>query len=173
MASEMECAGRILEVFPRLMRALVTEFHRQEGEGAITIPQYRILVRLQRSSCSMSELARCYGVTLPTMTKMINALVQKGLVERCPVPYDRRQVRLRLTKGGERVVREAQGRIQARLAEILGLLSSEEREGILASLEALQRAFRIEELRTEHGKEERQPRSSPSQTRTSGQRGGP
>ena len=64
---------------------------------------------LAPSGVRQSKIRRMLGVTAPVVTRMVRALVKLGLVERWREVYfgDRRQVRLGLTKAGERCIRKA------------------------------------------------------------------
>ncbi|WP_127531992.1 MarR family winged helix-turn-helix transcriptional regulator [Paenibacillus kobensis] len=55
-----------------------------------------------------SDLARSLGVTMPTVTQMVNVLEARGLLERHRDPNDRRAVRIRLTPEGEQTTIRAQ-----------------------------------------------------------------
>ncbi len=55
-----------------------------------------------------SEIRRMLGVTAPVVTRMVRALVGLGLVERWREQFgDRRQVRVGLTRAGEKCIRKA------------------------------------------------------------------
>jgi DNA-binding MarR family transcriptional regulator len=55
-----------------------------------------------------SEIRRMLGVTAPVVTRMVRALQGLGLVKRWRDHWDRRQVRVALTRAGERCIRRAQ-----------------------------------------------------------------
>ena len=52
---------------------------RRSGE-TVEISQWSTLKRIDRSPCTMSELARYKGVGLPTISKSVDMLVRRGLV---------------------------------------------------------------------------------------------
>lgn len=52
------------------------------------------------------DIAKRLRIEGPTLTRMIDALEQDGLVERVPDPADRRTKQLRVTQGGEAVLEE-------------------------------------------------------------------
>ncbi len=55
-----------------------------------------------------SDVRRMLGVTAPVVTRMVRALVKLGLVERWREQFgDRRQVRVGLTRAGEKCIRKA------------------------------------------------------------------
>ena len=60
------------------------------------------------SGVRQSDIRRMLGVTAPVVTRMVRALVRLGLVERWREQFgDRRQVRVWLTKAGEKCIRKA------------------------------------------------------------------
>ncbi len=91
----------------------------------LSLPQYRILGMLDESSAVSSVLAERLAVRPPTVTAVVDGLVQRGLVERRTVEGDRRRVSHVLTGDGRRVLDEADASVNARLCEIAGHLGSE------------------------------------------------
>ena len=139
--TEIECARLILETFPHAMRTLAHDM-RDVPHGLGTVPQYRILAYLHHHGHdTMGRLAERHSVTMPTMTKIVAGLVDKGLVEREADPRDRRVVRLRLTDSGDRLFMDLRARIEARLASLLAGMDDEERAALSCGLRALQRAI--------------------------------
>ena len=136
MTSDLECAGRILDSFPQAMRFMAHDMRDMSGRPG-TVPQYRILAFLyHHGPDSMGGLAERQNVTLPTMTKTVAGLVERGLIERETDAQDRRVVRLRLTPDGEAVFRDIQARMQARLATIIATMTADEKEALATGLQA-------------------------------------
>ncbi len=136
MTSDLECAGRILDSFPQAMRFMAHDMRDMSGRPG-TVPQYRILAFLyHHGPDSMGRLAERQNVTLPTMTKTVAGLVERGLIERETDAQDRRVVRLRLTPDGEAVFRDIQARMQARLATIIATMTADEKEALATGLQA-------------------------------------
>ena len=84
----------------------------------------------------MSELAASAGVAPPTATRMLDALVRDGLVERTPAEHDRRVVLISLTAGGRGAVDAAAERVAAR-ARVRDQLTPAEQEQAAALLRRL------------------------------------
>jgi len=84
----------------------------------------------------VSDLARAEQVRVPTMTPIVAALEQDGLVAREADPADARAWILRATAAGRRVLEEARARRVATLAAELRRLSPAER-AVLADAAAL------------------------------------
>lgn len=73
-----------------------------EADAGITVDQWVILQQLsQQDGRSQLELARATFKDAPTVTRIIDLLSQKKLVERTPDPADRRRFRIRLTTMGK------------------------------------------------------------------------
>lgn len=87
---------------------------------------------------TLSRLAEAERVTLPTMSKVVKALAEAGLVRKQPSGRDRRSVRISATPAGRRLMQAARRRRIRALAERL--------EGLpRRDLEALARAAALME----------------------------
>ncbi len=76
----------------------------------ITVDQWALLKNLrQRTDLSQKELAECCGKDQPTLTRIVDLLVSKKLVERRTNPNDRRSFVIHLTAEGERKVETLSG----------------------------------------------------------------
>lgn len=100
-----------LSVWVRLLRVhglMLRELRRRVPER-LTLPQFDALARLQRRPAGMTagELTRELLVTAGNVTGIVRRLVRQGLVERRPVPEDRRAVRLQLTPRARALMRRA------------------------------------------------------------------
>lgn len=77
-----------------------------EADAGITVDQWVILQQLdQQDGRSQLELARATFKDAPTVTRIIDLLSQKKLVERTPDPEDRRRFRICLTRAGREKIR--------------------------------------------------------------------
>jgi len=137
---EEELAQRILDIIPLVMRAMGAEM-RQQATAGFQVSHFRVLKLLQKQPRSLSELATCQAVALPTMSRTVSALVERGWVTRTEDTQDRRRVQLRMTDAGKIVFDELRVRAQARLAARLTSLSPEERAQVLAGLAILRQVF--------------------------------
>ncbi|MEC3880886.1 MarR family winged helix-turn-helix transcriptional regulator [Parapedobacter sp. 10938] len=74
-------------------------------EFGITVDQWSILKNLnQHADLSQKELAEYCGKDQPTLTRIVDLLVQKNLVERRANPSDRRSFVVHLTPAGEQKI---------------------------------------------------------------------
>ena len=70
-----ECGRQILEAVPMVMLAIRTWMRSHRGSD-LSVPQFRVLVYLHRhEGSSLSDIAEHVGLTLPSMSKMIDGLV--------------------------------------------------------------------------------------------------
>src|SRR4029077_12027052 len=76
---------------------------------------------LSAQARTLSELAVLQGVSLPTMSNSISAMVQRGWVRRSPA-QDRRVVILDVTPAGKAALERVGKAAEAHLAEILAPL---------------------------------------------------
>jgi DNA-binding MarR family transcriptional regulator len=106
--------------------------------GELTMAQIRVLFRLRnRGPMPSSSLATGLGVTLPTVTSVIDRLVAKALVERTDDPADRRRVIVGVTSAGREIVERVQQGRRARLSRALEELDERELVALVTGLEAL------------------------------------
>lgn len=89
---------------------------------------------------SMSELSRRLHLRPSTVTGLVDALVQRGTVERLQDPGDRRIVRAQLTKEGRKERERLRRRRQKRLMALLTDLSDDELATVHQALETLHAA---------------------------------
>lgn len=89
-----------LDVIPRAMKILRAEM-RKEAKHYLSVPQFRILANVNRGMKTINEISTHQGVSQPAMSKMIEILVQKGLLLRESNPQDRRCCVLKMTSEGK------------------------------------------------------------------------
>jgi DNA-binding MarR family transcriptional regulator len=76
-----------------------------EVEGRVTLPQLRVLVLTSdRKILTMAEVAELLEVHPSNATRLVDRLVQAGLLNRQDDPRNRRQLQLTLTEEGRQLV---------------------------------------------------------------------
>jgi DNA-binding MarR family transcriptional regulator len=125
----------------RLARRLRVERIAQGSiEQALSDTQLAALAALERhATMSPGELAEHEKVQPPSMTRVIAALEERGLVTRMPHPTDRRQVVLAVTAEGRELVYQARRLREAWLAMRLQELSPQERATLRAAAPILEK----------------------------------
>lgn len=140
-ASAMECARAVLDAVPLMMRAIGTHM-RTHGGVNLSIPQFRTLLFLrQHEGASISNLAEHLEIALPSVSKLIDGLVARGMVRRQPHATDRRRVTLALTTVGRHALQASHEAAQHYLSTVLTRLPSSERATVAQAMRALQSVF--------------------------------
>ena len=93
---------------------------------------------------TLGALAAAEQVRPPTMTRLVAALERAGLVTREPDPEDRRQVLLRATPAGRRLLEEGRDRRTATLARQLAALPADDLAALARAADLLERLARPE-----------------------------
>jgi DNA-binding MarR family transcriptional regulator len=97
----------MLRSYARIVRALDADL---EAGAGLSVRSYEVLVRLSRSpqeSLRMSELAESVLLSPSGVTRLVDHLVNRGLVSRRKDPSDARSYLAELTKEGKSVHRKA------------------------------------------------------------------
>lgn len=113
---------------------------RRHAPADLTPAQLSALAAVRRDAgVTLSGLAEHERVQPPTMTRIVDALVAKGLVERSVCADDRRVSRLRATPAGRELVDGVRRRRDAYLASRLAALTDEERAVLARAADLLDR----------------------------------
>jgi DNA-binding MarR family transcriptional regulator len=86
----------------------------------------------------LGELAQREAVSAPTMTRVLAALHERGLIVRTADPVDARSTRVALSPAGTRVLAAVRSQRTALLDARLARLSPEQRAALVAALPALE-----------------------------------
>ena len=131
------CLGEFLRF---LTQSAGNEFVQAVEEAGLSLTQLKAMHVLAAADedLSLNGLAeRLGGLSLPTLSRAIEALVQRGYVKRAEDADDRRIKRLRLTAKGRKTIDRL---IQIRAAEfeaVLETLTDEERDRLARALEPI------------------------------------
>ena len=136
-------ADRLSELIPEITKRLHAIPTRPLPTPALSIPQLRMLVLLEREGqTTMGELARRASVTMPTATSSINALVAGRYVSRRRSPRDRRLVLVSLRAKGRQVLDRFRAERRQRLIALFGHLTAEDQERLVQAFEAILEVLR-------------------------------
>jgi DNA-binding MarR family transcriptional regulator len=128
-------AARLRLGVTRLARRL-----RQEAEAGITPSMLSALSTLDRQgTLTMGDLCAVEQVQPPTMTRIVAALLEAGLIAREPDPADGRVAWVRLTPEGRKLLERSRGRKEAYLAKALRELDPRELATLEDATEILER----------------------------------
>ena len=115
---------------------------RRASKQKLSIPQLRTLYFISvHDHPSLSDAADFIGLSLPAMSRLVDALVRKELVSRTSCLNDRRHIRLAITAHGKASLDVAWQGTHARLAEEVSAMSAEQRETISAAMDVLRAVF--------------------------------
>ncbi|MGZ5132338.1 MAG: MarR family winged helix-turn-helix transcriptional regulator [Caldimonas sp.] len=124
----LERAGRV--VGDRLSRSI--------GQDGITSDHWRVLRHLaDEAGHTMGEIAERLQMNPPTLTKLIDRMVGKSLVQRAADPEDSRRVLVYVTDAGLALLQDLQSKIDqhhAALKDLLGERNARELERLLVML---------------------------------------
>ena len=119
---------------------LLRRLRREDTKSGLTGPRASALsVIVFGGPITLGELATAEQVKPPTMTRLVRALEDEGLVRRESDPNDGRIARLRATAKGESLLHAGRARRVRRLATPIGELTTSERETLREAAEILGR----------------------------------
>jgi DNA-binding MarR family transcriptional regulator len=140
LRSDAGLASALRVSLARLTRRL----RRQAADHSLTPTQFATLAAVERhSAITPGELAELEKVQPPSMTRVIAALEERGLVTRTPHPTDRRQVTVTVTEAAQTLLKEERRRKEAWLSQKLKELTAEERSILRQAAPILEKLSRI------------------------------
>jgi MarR family transcriptional regulator for hemolysin len=135
------CATLLLDVVPGVMKAIRMEMRSSQAPD-LSLAQFRSLWCLSANrGQSLSELADSIGLALPSMSKLIDGLISRGLVRRTPDKSDRRRIMLRPTERGEKILKAARETTRRHLAEQIAGLDPADLQAVARAMEVLRPVF--------------------------------
>jgi DNA-binding MarR family transcriptional regulator len=120
-ASETDAATELSDAladFFRAARRARGRASRRSGDG-VSLAQFNVLDPLLDGPLTVGQVAEAAGVAPPTATRMLDGLVERGLVSRAAGRTDRRAVIVSLTAAGRRAA-TAKAREYERLRKEVG-----------------------------------------------------
>jgi DNA-binding MarR family transcriptional regulator len=119
--------------------------HMALEEAGLTFPQTMLLLELQKGGrLSMGELSQRLGISQSVATRMVDLLLEKGLVERSRSETDRRVVMVAPTTQGASIARQIEEFNRHKMGEVLAAVPEKEREYLLEFLKGLEQQFEKE-----------------------------
>jgi DNA-binding MarR family transcriptional regulator len=136
--TEMDAWQALLHTHHRVINTLDGELRAEEG---LSLGDYDVLVRLARApdrSLRMAELAERVMISPSGLTRVVDGLVDEGLVERRRDEADARVVLAKLTeKGRDRVRKAAQTHLRGIRQHFTGRLSEAQLRNVASALEVI------------------------------------
>ena len=138
--------GELREIATRLHGAsigLLRMLRREDDESVLSAPRLSALsVIVFAGPLSLNALAEAEQVRPPTMSRLVDALVEAGLVTRETRSDDRRAVSIAATQKGVRLMEAGRDRRVRRLARQLESLADSEIRALGRGIELLERITR-------------------------------
>jgi len=134
-----ELADRLHSAAIHLLRRL----RREDDASGLPAPQLSALsVIVFGGPLTLGDLARAEQVRPPTITKVVAALEEAGLVARDADTTDRRIVRVKATARGAKLLQDGRQRRVAALTSSVAELSTEDRTLLARAVPVLERIVR-------------------------------
>ena len=106
-------------------------------DESITIPQFRTLVILSsRGPMNLATLAGLLDVQPSTIGRMVDRLVTAALIDRQQHPSSRRELVVKVTSRGQKLVRMVTTRRREEIARVVDNMPARERHGLVRALTA-------------------------------------
>lgn len=103
----------------------------------LSLTQFRCLRILQRDDYLAGDLAKRLGIQSTSLTRLLERLEARQLVERVLDHHDRRRIWVRLTDEGRRVVSDLDQWLESPIFQAIQELSEDERERLATALNLL------------------------------------
>jgi len=91
----------------------------ERGAGGLSLPQFRVLAVVEEGGGRASQLADRLAVAKPTITAVVDGLVERGYLKRSADSGDRRVTKITLTAAGRKALYDAEHAMHARLHEVM------------------------------------------------------
>jgi DNA-binding MarR family transcriptional regulator len=144
---ELQLAAALEATIPRYLAALRQAVEQAEGPDRLTLQQLRCLqaVVAAGGEALTTGLARTLRVAVPTVTRMLDGLVDRGLVIRRADPDSRRQVHIVHTWEGVALLDRYEAVIEAWLVDLVGSLEVSRQRKLLLAIDNLKSILDREE----------------------------
>jgi DNA-binding MarR family transcriptional regulator len=129
--SMQQLPDRVLALPVYLMLALIREGYRHAVRSKVDLrmPHYVVLAVLEEAGpCNQKQIAECIALDKSDVTKLMNELESRGLVQRVNDLQDRRRHRVTLTIKGKRQLEASDRELNSSMKMFLSGLSETEYE---------------------------------------------
>src|SRR5437868_7451772 len=92
----------------------------ERGAGGLSLPQFRVLALVDEGGERASQLADRLAVAKPTVTAVVDGLVERGYLRRTADQNDKRATRITLTADGWDALDAAEAAMTERFDAVLG-----------------------------------------------------
>ena len=137
-----DTANMFWEVFPQFWHSIRANTSKLAGEYGVTEGQFLFLKVIHNGIDSVSQLAELKHTSTAAASRLVDSLVEKGLVTRTENTEDRRFLTLRLTEEGLLTMKKIFAANKAWLIERFGLLEETELNVLIEALDILKRTMK-------------------------------
>lgn len=96
---------------------------------------------IHHENCKMNDIAQGFHLSPAAVTRMVDNLIETGLVERVVDPSDRRIIRVRMTEKGVGTIKEGMKEIEGLLAGVVERMDKKDYASLVRGLKALDKAL--------------------------------
>ena len=137
-----QCAIELMEILPFLRGNINAHIHGEADRTRWVSPgQLGLLYLVDKGICTIGDLAARQKSSSPTISRQVDCLVEKGMLQRERKSDDRRVVVLSLTSSGSDVLNCIMGNTQQWIVEKMGILDAEQLQNLLQTFEDLRQVF--------------------------------
>ena len=131
----------------RLSGLMQDRFNQQLREYEVTWPQWMVLnVLYHKMGQTPAKVAECIGIDRSAITRLVDRLESKGLVEREHDKSDRRSIRVHITSSGKQMMVRINDRAYQHQAHFLKDLHTSEQRALRSELQKMLRAGGIDTI---------------------------
>jgi len=142
--AQREMVEQTLQFADKVARELLPLTPKETLLLDVSMAQLKVMfVIFLRGPVRMGTLAHDLGVSLPTITEIVNRLEKRDIIVRELDPEDRRVVYCRFTENGQKVLNQLWASARKRTKQILNALSVEDLSVVQQSLGILLKAGQI------------------------------
>ncbi|HBE78945.1 MAG TPA: MarR family transcriptional regulator [Firmicutes bacterium] len=140
---DQEILTQFIEKLHQLEKGLSCCFKIETQCCGVSMAQCQSLLEIARKEqISLVEVAAGLGLDTSTLSRMVNNLVNLGLVNRVLNPNDRRYISLSLTEQGKRLCNSLETSISNYILKILGAIPAEKHAQVAESIALLASAVK-------------------------------
>ena len=142
MANDPEGLARLADEVEAAARVLFTLSTRAGFQlpGTVSLTQVRALAAVEElGPCTLGALANALAVSVSTASRLVDRISELGLLDRRQSPTNRREVTIRVTPRGKRLLRRHEEARRGVFAEVLVDVPVEDAQALLRGLRAVQR----------------------------------
>ena len=130
--------GYLAALLAQASHRISAEFHRVAREAGVPVAEWRILATLTGGQpLPVGQLADIVVAPQPTVTRQLDRMAAKGLVERVAHETDRRLALVRITPQGEALAASLVRQARAHEKRVLAPLGTERADALKAMLREL------------------------------------